>query len=155
MSIPIYSYPEVARKWRQERDEARAQLQASQAQCAQLTSALERIANNEFLTYKVEPTSYSTGVTDGHRLAAEWAREALQSTQPNELMERLAAVTKERDAFWYAAHSAKALLEDDYFENWNMAIDVLDEAIMASAFKGSHLSEALATAPATEGKRDE
>lgn len=40
---------------------------------------LEKVAVNEFISYGSSfPSSYKTGVTDGHRLASKWAQEALQ-----------------------------------------------------------------------------
>lgn len=47
-----------------------------------LKEALQKIATTEYLAYRQGDTpsdhQYKLGVTDGHRLAAEWAKEALK-----------------------------------------------------------------------------
>jgi hypothetical protein len=63
--------------------ELKAQSSRQAKRIEALEAALKRIANNEFLSYgSAEPTPYRTGVTDGHRLAAEWAMEALAEREP-------------------------------------------------------------------------
>lgn len=55
-----------------------------------LRGVLELISNNKYLAYsETGGGSYGTGVTDGHRLAAEWARKALTTKGPlEELLEK-------------------------------------------------------------------
>lgn len=59
----------------------REEITALEADNKRLREALEKVANNRFLSYEnTEDSMYGTGVTDGHRLAALWALEALAKT---------------------------------------------------------------------------
>lgn len=65
-----------AAKWRDDKIEAQA------AEIARLRAALESIANNKYCDYYEAAKTdsdrmYTTGIADGHRFAAQIAREAL------------------------------------------------------------------------------
>lgn len=60
----------------------KARADALEEENQKLKAALEKIATTEYLAYRQGDTpadhQYKLGVTDGHRLAAQWAKEALK-----------------------------------------------------------------------------
>ena len=74
-------YKDVAERLQRLLDSERNTTNKLEAENKRLREALEKIANNKFLSYEnTEASMYGTGVTDGHRLAAQWARAALAQT---------------------------------------------------------------------------